>query len=163
MSRAAHEIRASERPPKTVLAARRQTTAPRRSGQDLNFVPGTLVSDLIRIPVRRADAGGEPILQRQTVHPAAGSSVAPAAVMAVLRSPGVPMRLQTRMAMEAAFGHDFSDVRLHDDPPAAASSRAVNAPAYTVGRHIVFGAGQYDAASSAGRKLLAHELAHVIQ
>jgi hypothetical protein len=83
--------------------------------------------------------------------------------MAVLCSPGAPLQPHIRTAMEAAFGHDFSDVRVHDDSRAAASSQALGARAYTVGRHIVFGAEQYDAASSAGRGLIAHELAHVIQ
>jgi Domain of unknown function (DUF4157) len=61
------------------------------------------------------------------------------------------------------FGHDFSDVRIHADRQAAASAHAVNALAYTVGSDIAFGEGQYKPGSAAGRRLLAHELAHVVQ
>jgi peptidoglycan hydrolase-like protein with peptidoglycan-binding domain len=61
------------------------------------------------------------------------------------------------------LGHDFSRIRVHADSRAAQSARAVNAKAYTVGEHIVFGPGQYQPESSAGRKLMAHELAHTIQ
>ena len=60
-------------------------------------------------------------------------------------------------------GCDFSAVRVHTDPPAAASARAVNARAYTVGRDIVFAAGEYQPATAGGKRLLAHELAHVAQ
>jgi len=61
------------------------------------------------------------------------------------------------------FGYDFSQVRVHTDSKAAESARAVNALAYTVGRDIVFGAGQYSPQSAPGQRLLAHELSHVVQ
>ncbi|HEY6236246.1 MAG TPA: DUF4157 domain-containing protein, partial [Candidatus Elarobacter sp.] len=65
--------------------------------------------------------------------------------------------------MEPRFGRDLSDVRVHIDHHAAESARAVNALAYTVGRDVVFGAGQYAPNTNSGRQLLAHELAHVVQ
>jgi hypothetical protein len=65
--------------------------------------------------------------------------------------------------MEARFGQDFGAVRIHADARAASSAVAVGALAYTVGSHVVFGAGQYAPGSPAGRALLAHELAHTIQ
>jgi hypothetical protein len=65
--------------------------------------------------------------------------------------------------MEPHFGHDFGNVRIHTDDKAAASARAVNAQAYTVGRDIVFGNGSYAPGQSGGQELLAHELTHVIQ
>src|SRR6266705_6707760 len=65
--------------------------------------------------------------------------------------------------MRRRFGHDFSAVRVHDDAEAANSARAVDALAYTIGRDIVFGAGQYAPHSTAGRRILAHELVHVLQ
>jgi hypothetical protein len=65
--------------------------------------------------------------------------------------------------MEPRFGHDFSGVRVHTDAQAAESARAVNALAYTVGRDVVFGAGQFAPQSPAGRRLMAHELTHVVQ
>ena len=61
------------------------------------------------------------------------------------------------------IGYDFSQVRVHTDAKAADSARAVNALAYTVGRDIVFGAGQYAPSSKEGQRLLAHELTHTIQ
>jgi hypothetical protein len=65
--------------------------------------------------------------------------------------------------MEPRFGRDFSQVRVHTDSQAAKSAEAVNALAYTVGRDVVFGAGEYRPGSDAGRGLLAHELTHVEQ
>jgi hypothetical protein len=64
--------------------------------------------------------------------------------------------------MEPRFGHDFSNVRVHTDAKAAESARAVNALAYTVGRDVVFGPG-YTPGNVGGNRLLAHELAHVVQ
>jgi hypothetical protein len=65
--------------------------------------------------------------------------------------------------MEARFGHDFRRVRVHSDPVADASARAVNALAYTVGHDVVLASGGPTLGSAAGRRLLAHELAHVVQ
>ncbi len=65
--------------------------------------------------------------------------------------------------MEPRFGHDFSRVRVHADSQAGESARAVSALAYTVGSAIVLDAGQYIPTSVAGRRLLAHELVHVLQ
>jgi Domain of unknown function (DUF4157) len=65
--------------------------------------------------------------------------------------------------MEARFGHDFSQVRVHSDEKAAGTTRAQGALAYTTGSDIVFGAGQYRPDTAVGRRLLAHELAHVVQ
>jgi hypothetical protein len=65
--------------------------------------------------------------------------------------------------MESRFNHDFSRVRTHTDARAAKSSAALHAHAYTVGQEIVFGEGQYAPHSTAGKHLLAHELAHTIQ
>jgi hypothetical protein len=80
-----------------------------------------------------------------------------------LDSPGQPLSQSIRPAMEAQLGFDFSKVRIHNDAHAVASASALNAEAYTSGSHIVFGAGQFNLASSTGRALLAHELAHVTQ
>jgi hypothetical protein len=65
--------------------------------------------------------------------------------------------------MEPRFGQDFSHVQVHADARAAASARAVEASAYTVGSHVVLGPGASHPDSGAGRQLLAHELAHVVQ
>lgn len=84
-------------------------------------------------------------------------------VQNVLQTPGRPLDQAARSEMERRFGHDFGHVQVHTGAQAAASARAVNALAYTVGQHVVFGEQRYDPASSEGRRLLAHELAHVVQ
>jgi hypothetical protein len=103
-----------------------------------------------------------PVLQRK---PAA--ALAPhaglASVRPVLNSPGHALDASTRGFMETRFGHDFSRVRVHSDGAAAESAAAVNSLAYTVGNHVVFGAGMYTPGSQDGRALLAHELSHVLQ
>ena len=92
-----------------------------------------------------------------------GPMEAPASVHAALAGSGVAMDAGLRAFFEPRFGQDFGHVRLHTDTVAAQSAQAVGAKAYTVGSDIVLGQGQYDAASEAGRHLLAHELAHVTQ
>jgi outer membrane protein OmpA-like peptidoglycan-associated protein len=77
--------------------------------------------------------------------------------------PGKPLDPAIRSFMDPRFGRDFGDVRIHADASAAASANAVNARAYTIGPDIVFGDRQYAPQTSEGRKLLAHELAHVVQ
>jgi hypothetical protein len=81
----------------------------------------------------------------------------------VLRSSGQPLDAGTRAFYEPRLGRDFSDVRIHTGPDAAASARSINAHAYTVGSHIVFASGQYSPDTPAGRSLLAHELVHTMQ
>ena len=99
---------------------------------------------------------------RRISGPGPRSAEAPPVVHEVLREPGQPLDAATRHSMESRFGHDFSNVRVHSDSRAAASARAVQARAYTVGRHIAFAAPPRF--SSAGSEaLLAHELTHVIQ
>ncbi|HXP90035.1 MAG TPA: DUF4157 domain-containing protein [Fibrobacteria bacterium] len=105
---------------------------------------------------------GTPKLHRRPVGTPAPSE-APGVVEDVLRSPGSPLEPASRAAMESSFGQDFGHVQVHAGSKAAESARAVNARAYTVGRDIVFGAGEYDTRSRIGRGLLAHELAHVVQ
>ena len=88
---------------------------------------------------------------------------APPAVGEALRSSGRPLGDGTRSFMESQFGYDFGSVRVHTDAKAAESARAVNALAYTVGSDIVLGAGAPAPETGAGKKLLAHELTHVVQ
>ncbi len=87
----------------------------------------------------------------------------PPIVHDVLNLSGRPLDPAARAFMEPRFRHDFSHVRVHTDAQAAKSAQAVNALAYAVGPHMVFGAGQYAPDTSPGRKLIAHELAHVLQ
>jgi len=98
-------------------------------------------------------------------HPtnAAEPASAPPIVHDVLRAAGQPLDPTTRAFMEPRFGRDFGAVRVHTDARAAASAQAIDALAYTVGRDVVFDAGQYAPATTAGKRLLAHELAHTLQ
>ena len=70
---------------------------------------------------------------------------------------------EARAFFEPRFGADLGDVRVHTGASAAESAHALSAQAYTVGRDVVFSAGQYEPGSNAGRRLLAHELTHVVQ
>ena len=91
------------------------------------------------------------------------SSEVPPVVHEVLHSPGQTLDQATRSIFEARFGHDFSGVRIHADAQAATSAESINAQAFTVGRDVVFAKGQYSPRTAAGQRLLAHELAHVVQ
>ena len=102
------------------------------------------------------------LLRRQAVNHGSSRAV-PSVVKDVLRSPGQPLNESVRPPLESSFSHDFSRVRIHTSARAAAAAAAVDALAYTVGQHVVFGYGQYRPQSSGGQRLLAHELAHVVQ
>ncbi len=104
-----------------------------------------------------------PWIQRLARQPAGPVDAATASVDHALASPGRPLEPGLRRDMEQRFGHDFSQIRVHTDSRSAESARAVHAQAYTVGRDIVFGAGQYAPHHQAGKRLLVHELAHTIQ
>jgi hypothetical protein len=101
-------------------------------------------------------------LRRGSFDQAENASVPPF-VHEVLQLPGKPLDSATRAFMEPRFGHDFSRVRVHTDEKAMQSAKSVNALAYTIGHHVVFGMSNYSPSSIQGRKLLAHELTHVIQ
>ncbi len=102
-------------------------------------------------------------LQRRALDRRGEPDEIPSIVHEVLRSSGQPLDAPTRAFMEPRFGHDLSHVRVHADAKAAESAQAVNALAYTAGRAVVFGPGQYVPETNDGRRLLAHELAHVMQ
>ncbi len=76
---------------------------------------------------------------------------------------GQPLSKSERAYFEPRFGVDFSQVRLHSDAQAAESAQALNAKAYTLGQDVVFGTGQDTPGTSEGRRLMAHELTHVVQ
>lgn len=108
------------------------------------------------------------LMRKQRAEPGADAATrspdVPPIVHTVLSSGGgQPLDTTTRAFMEPRFGHDFSQVRVHTDGQAAVSARTINALAYTVGRDVVFGAGQYAPRTSVGQRLLAHELTHVVQ
>ncbi|MDP9075940.1 MAG: DUF4157 domain-containing protein [Bacteroidota bacterium] len=80
-----------------------------------------------------------------------------------LSSGGQAMSEGSRLFFEPRFGHDFSGVKIHTNSEAARSAQSINALAYTTGNNIVFNTGQYSPESASGKKLMAHELTHVVQ
>lgn len=80
-----------------------------------------------------------------------------------LQGGGEPLSETARAYFEPRFGQDFSDVRVHKDSQAAESAQAINARAYTTGSDVVFGTNEYAPETSQGKRLLAHELTHVVQ
>jgi Domain of unknown function (DUF4157) len=115
---------------------------------------------------READRVAERVVGspgQQVSAPPQSSSVDSSAGQGAVASPGKPLPAATREHLEPAFGQDFSGVRVHTDGAAAQAAEAVRARAYTIGRDIVFGAGQYAPGTAEGDRLLAHELTHTIQ
>ena len=80
-----------------------------------------------------------------------------------IKGGGQPLSTNERTFFEPRFGRDFSQVRMHTDERAAESARAVNAKDFTMGRDMVFGTGQYMPRTTRGKRLVAHELTHVMQ
>lgn len=115
---------------------------------------------LMRMPQPAANRSTAPA---RTPPPDTAAHTAPRAVQEVLATPGRPLDPSVRAMFEPRFGQSFAHVRIHDGAQDAQSARAINARAYTFGRHLVFDSGQFDHASSPGRRLIAHELAHVVQ
>lgn len=107
--------------------------------------------------------GGKPFTPRERVASSRATPKAQADVLASISAPGARLDPVVRETMQGRLGHDFSDVRVHTGARATEAARAQNALAYTVGKDIVFGAGQYAPTSHAGQRLLAHELTHVVQ
>lgn len=92
-----------------------------------------------------------------------GQIEVPPSVSNLLASPGRPLDQPVQHDMEQRFGHDFSGVRVHTDSAAEQSAKDVSAHAYTVGHHIAFDAGRFAPGEPHGRRLIAHELTHVLQ
>jgi hypothetical protein len=102
-------------------------------------------------------------IQRFVGQPTQQTETAPASVDRALASPGSPLEPALRQDMEQRFGHDFSGVRVHSGAVSEQSAREVSAHAYTVGHDMVFGAGRFAPGTHEGRRLIAHELTHVVQ
>jgi len=102
-------------------------------------------------------------VQRKAHRPQIGQATAPTAVANAVQASGQPLGAAERRFFEPRFGHDFAQVRVHTNPQAAQSAHAIQARAYTLGQHIVFGRGEYAPDDTQGRRLLAHELTHVVQ
>jgi hypothetical protein len=96
--------------------------------------------------------------------PEAGAKTnGPAAAKHAFSGPGEALDAGVRATMSERIGFDFANVRVHNDARAAASTDALDARAFTVGRHVAFAKGEYAPNTAAGSRLLAHELTHVAQ
>jgi len=108
------------------------------------------------------DKNKKGLVQLKTDGSSGGKVSAPDNLVSVL-GPGQPLDAETRAFMEPRFGQDFGKVRTHSDSNVALIAKALNAEAFTIGRDMVFGAGQYTPNTTEGKNLLAHELTHVVQ
>ena len=111
----------------------------------------------------RSGVGGAGQIRRDAGQSRGETATAPSSVQHALASPSKPLEPALRRDMEQNFGWDFSTVRVHLGAIAEQSARDVNARAYTVGSNMVFGAGEFNPGTREGRRLLAHELTHVVQ
>ena len=102
-------------------------------------------------------------VQRESIGSSEAVTTAPPIVDDALRTSGEPLDEGARRFMEPRLGCVFDDVRVHTGAVASRAARAVSARAFTVGSHIVFQDGEYAPSTHAGRRLLAHELTHVVQ
>jgi hypothetical protein len=108
-------------------------------------------------------AGDHPPIQMKRAAGRAADGGDRAIALQALGQRGMALPAEARSFFEPRFGHDFSRVRVHAGDQAAHAAHAVGARAFTFGNDIVFGAGEYAPAGPVGRRLLAHELAHVVQ
>jgi len=119
--------------------------------------------DATTTPVTQNGAGARLQSKSRAAHVESESSVGVASPTDAMRGGGQPLPSSVRDFFESRLGHDFGHVRVHTDARAAKSAQAFDARAYTLGSDVVFGAGEYNPETAAGRRLLAHELTHVLQ
>lgn len=124
------------------------------SGSGQREKPGAVQADAASLVIHRKDAGGAP---------GTGSLASAAVSHARENSSGAPLEGGTRSKMEGAFGADFSSVRVHTDGAAGDAAKDLNAHAFASGSDVYFDQGKYQPGSEGGDKLIAHELAHVVQ
>jgi hypothetical protein len=122
-----------------------------------------VADQVMAAPAYTAVTATPPRIQRFFGQSSGQTDTVPASVNHAITSPGMPLEPTLRRDMEQRFSHDFSSVRVHSDSAAEQSAEDVNANAYTVGHNVVFGAGKFSPGEDAGRRLMAHELTHVIQ
>jgi thiol-disulfide isomerase/thioredoxin len=156
MSLAAMEFRHADE----IMEGRNQNRCNDPDLARLNISPAALTPGAATAPA--TDKQAPPALQRKAAGATSGDD-APAEVHDVLNSPGRPLDQGVLAFMGPRIGRDLSEVRVHTDALAARSTRAVGALAYTVGEHVVFGAGEYEPRTRRGAHTLAHELTHVAQ
>lgn len=161
--------------PVSPRAIQREEEENLQGGEQYKLLPETPESSFLKQSLNTPLIGGyiqracpqcakeeEEKIQRKTDHPSLSTEV-PESVYEAIKSPSRPMEEGTRTFMESRFGYDLGNVKIHTGNIAAKSAQDVNALAYTSGNSIVFNQGQYTPHTESGKKLLAHELTHVIQ
>lgn len=103
--------------------------------------------------IQRKDIPGHATQASSAIHSQIGA----------LRGGGQPLAPSVRAFFEPSFGHNFSGVRVHSYPAASEGSQQIGARAFTLGQDVAFAAGEFEPASTEGKRLLAHELTHVVQ
>ena len=152
--------------PSPLSAPPTRTLAVGKVNDPLEDEADRFADQVMRMPDPETFAASAPQqISRKSTRAGAPHATAPAPLIVhdVLRSPGRPLDAETRAFMEPRLASDLGGVRVHSDARAGESARAVGARAFAVGQDLVFGAGEYAPATPAGRRLLAHELAHTSQ
>jgi hypothetical protein len=152
-------------PEANLAAAQKQKTVAQALGSPRG-TSGFLSGRSVCLQRSVSAVGGEHDAAKWWLQPGASAwpeNAGTALVQGALAAPSRPLDEATRAFMEPKFGHDFSQVRVHHDESAAHTNRALTARAFTVGEHILFGAGQYSPGTETGKRMLAHELCHVVQ
>jgi hypothetical protein len=122
-----------------------------------------IADQVMAMPTNSKISDAPPRILRFAGESARQTNTLPASVDLALASPGTPMEPTLRQDMENRFGYDFSQVRVHTGAAAKQSARDLNARAYTLGQDVVFGERSFSPGTQAGRRLIAHELTHVLQ
>lgn len=162
-------IRAQGAVPKSNASAPEQHATLQRklsigaTADPLEFEADHVADQVISKPASIGVEAITPRIQHFSGQPSGQAVAAPASVDHVLASPGRPLEPALRQNMEQRFGHDFSRVRVHSGSAAEQSARDIEAHAYTVRSDVVFGHGRFAPETTEGRRLLAHELTHVVQ
>ncbi len=133
------------------------------SNDPLELEADRVADQVMSMPLNSKANASLPHIQRFSGQFNSSVETSPPNVDGVLTGSGSPLESGLRQDMEERFGHDFSQVRVHTGAAAEKSAQDVNALAYTAGNHLVFGTGRYEPGIQEGRRLIAHELVHVIQ
>lgn len=113
--------------------------------------------------INRKEEEEESVQTKAAAQQAPGISPKVESNIHAMKGAGKALPETSRAELEPRFGYDFSDVRIHSDTRSAETAQALKARAFTVGHDIAFNSGEYAPESASGKKLLAHELTHVIQ
>jgi hypothetical protein len=162
--RAEHPARRSGRtlPPSRVPVRPGAARRPVASGLRVGSYGSRYEQEADRLADQVADDAGS-VAPSRLAGDEAHAGFAPASVATALSGAGGPLDPALRGEMERRFDHDFSGVRIHSGSEAERSARDLGARAYTVGTDIVVGASGLLPGTRSGRRLIAHELTHVVQ